>query len=369
MDNISVPKQNYRSGAIGTFLSLVVLLGVVISFNPGLAQTKQININGAGATFPQPLYSRWASEYMGISGDVITYQGVGSGAGIAQIKAGAVDFGASDEPLEYDQLQEHGLVQFPLVMGAVVPVFNLEGIGKGKLRITPDLLADIFLGKIKMWNDRRIMAVNQDLRLPEIEITVAHRADGSGTTWILTKYLSKVSNEWQSKIGNDKSVSWVTGVGARGNQRMAELVKKTPGSIGYVEYAYAFREKLSCAQLQNQSGRFVTPNMDSFKAAAINAVWEENLGFATDLTDQPGEKSWPIMGASYILIAKNQADPNKASAMLKFFDWSFRRGRDTAVELHYVPIPQAVYQRVLSMWSKEILFEEKPLRGTRSRTD
>ena len=361
MQNISSIRRKYRPGAIGILLFIFVLIAVAVSINPVLAQTKQVNINGAGATFPQPLYSKWAGEYMRISSDVITYQGVGSGAGIAQIKAGVVDFGASDEPLEADELQKHGLVQFPLIMGAVVPVFNLEGIGKGKLRITPELLADIFLGKIKMWNDRRIMAVNQGLRLPEIEITVAHRADGSGTTWILTKYLSKVSTEWRSKIGNHKSVSWATGIGARGNQGMSELVKKTPGSIGYVEYAYAFREKLSYAQLQNASGRFVGPNMDTFKAAAINAVWEENNGFSTDLTDQPGEKSWPIMGASYILIAKNQADRNNASAMLKFFDWSFRNGGDMAIKLLYVPIPQTVYKRVLSMWSKEILYNEQPL--------
>lgn len=343
------------------FFAIGTLLTYLVFFSAGQVRGQQVNILGAGATFPQPLYSRWANEFMKASNHRITYQGVGSGAGIAMIKAGAVDFGGSDDPLESQELRQSGLAQFPLIMGAVVPVINLEGVRRERLRLTPELLADIFLGKIKKWNDRRIMAVNQDLSLSNSDIVVVHRADSSGTTWILTKYLSKVSDEWKARIGNHRSVSWNTGVGAKGNQGAAELVKKTPGSIGYVEYAYALRERLNCARLQNRAGKFVAANMDTFRTAANNALWDDSESFCTDLTDQPGDKSWPIMGASYILISKNQPEPEKAIAMLKFFDWSLKSGSDLAIELHYVPIPQSVYKRVVSMWSREILFNSHPL--------
>jgi phosphate transport system substrate-binding protein len=241
-----------------------------------------------------------------------------------------------------------------MIMGGVVPVINLENIAKGKVKLTPELLADIFLGKIKNWNDRRIMAVNPDLKLPDQEITVVHRADGSGTTWIFTNYLSKISTDWKEKVGGGKSVSWPTGVGGKGNEGVSALVKKTQGSIGYVEYAYALKERLKYVQIQNSAGKFVAPTIESFQAAAANADWESAPGFYMVLTDQPGDKSWPITGASYILVHRDQMDAPKAEAMLKFFEWCFKNGSEQAVELHYVPIPTKVYNLVKSLWAKEI---------------
>ncbi len=241
-----------------------------------------------------------------------------------------------------------------MIMGGVVPVINLENIAKGKVRLTPELLADIYLSKIKNWNDRRIMAVNPDLKMPDQEITVLHRADGSGTTWIFTNYLSKISHDWKEKVGGGKSVSWPTGVGGKGNEGVSALVKKTQGSIGYVEYAYALKERLKYVQIQNGAGKFVTPTIESFQAAAANADWEGAPGFYMVLTDQPGDKSWPITGASYILVHRDQLDVSKAEAMLKFFDWCFKNGTEQAVELHYVPMPSKVCNLVKSLWAKEI---------------
>jgi phosphate transport system substrate-binding protein len=323
---------------------------------PSLGQTASEveTLNGAGATFPYPVYAKWGAKYNQNTGLKLTYQAIGSGGGIAQIKAKTVDFGASDEPLEAEALDKSGLIQFPMIMGGVVQVVNIEGVSKGKLKLTPEILADIFLGKIKNWNDRRIMAINPDLRLPDREITVVHRADGSGTTWIFTNYLSKVSPEWKEKIGNDKSVPWPTGVGGKGNEGVAALVKKTDGAIGYVEYAYALRERLKHVQLQNRAGKFVNPTTETFQAAATNADWEKASGFYMVLTDQHGDKSWPITGASYILMNKDQSDPSKAEIMLKFFDWCFKNGSEVAIDLHYVPIPAKVCNLVKVQWAKEI---------------
>ena len=346
------------SCVLSVFLALIFVSN---STGSGNLDFEIINISGAGATFPYPVYDKWAKAYMQKVKSNLTYQPVGSGSGIAQIKAGAVDFGASDEPLRIEELKKDELLQFPMIMGGIVPVINIQGIRNGRLKLTPELLADIFLGKIRKWNDQRIMAVNQDLRLPDQEITVAHRADGSGTTWIFTNYLSKVSREWQTRIGNDKSVSWATGVGARGNQGVAALVKKISGSIGYVEYAYASRDKINCVQLQNSAGRFVAPTMDTFRSAAVNATWDEAQGFYTVLTDQPGEKSWPIMGVSYILIHTNQPNSEKALAMMKFFDWCYRQGQNLAIDLNYVPIPPKVYDRVQFQWSKAIFVNDIPV--------
>lgn len=345
-------KRIEGSCVLSVFLALIFVSNSTGSRN---LDSEIVNISGAGATFPYPVYAKWAKTYMQIVKCNLHYQPVGSGSGIAQIKAGAVDFGASDEPLRVEELKNNGLVQFPMIMGAIVPIINVGGISNGKLKLTPELLADIFLGKIKKWNDPKIIMVNPDLRLPEQEITVAHRADGSGTTWIFTNYLSKVSTEWQTKIGNDKSVSWITGIGARGNQGVAAIVKKISGSIGYVEYAYAFRDNMNCVRLQNRAGRFVAPTMETFQSTATNATWDESQGFYTVLTDQAGDNSWPIMGASYILIHRNQANSKKSLAMMNFFDWCFRRGQDLAIDLHYVPIPPDVYDRVQSQWSKGIL--------------
>ena len=318
-------------------------------------------VQGAGATFPMPIYSKWASKYHEVKGLKLAYQGVGSGAGIAQIKAKTVDFGASDVPLKTQELEKDGLLQFPMIVGGVVPVYNLEDVGKGKLKLTPDLLADIYLGKIKNWSDRRIKAVNGGLRLPDQEITVVHRADGSGTTWIFTTYLSKVSEEWKTKIGADKAVPWPTGIGGKGNPEVAALVKKVAGSIGYVEFAYALKDKLKWALLKNKEGDFVTPTIESFQKAAENADWEKAEAFNVELIDQPGEKTWPIVGTSFILIHKHQADKEKAAAMLSFFDWCFKNGAGMAKNLHYVPIPEKGHYAVCSSLKKEVTAGGEPV--------
>jgi phosphate transport system substrate-binding protein len=256
--------------------------------------------------------------------------------------------------LKLEDLDKEGLVQFQMVMGGVVPVVQIENVSKGKLKLTPELLADIFLGKITNWNDRRISAVNQDLKLPDKEITVVHRADGSGTTWIFTNYLDKVSSEWREKVGWGKSVTWPTGVGGQGNEGVAALVKKTDGAIGYVEFACAQRERLRFVQLQNRAGKFVAPATSTFQAAAANADWEKAPGFYVVLNDQPGDQSWPITGASYIMMHKDQPDPKKALALLKFFDWCYTNGSEKAIDLHYVPVPQKVCAQVRVKWAKTI---------------
>ena len=318
-------------------------------------------INGAGASFPYPIYNQWAYQYQRTTGVMINYQSIGSGAGIAQIKAKTIDFGASDAPLEKQELDQAGLVQFPMVIGGVAPVVNIRGLESGGLNLTGPLLADIFLGKVKNWSDPAIAAVNRNLKLPAVDVTVVHRADGAGTTWIFTNYLCKVSREWQDRVGNNKSVSWPTGVGGKGNEGVSAYVQKINGAIGYVEFAYAFENKIPCALLQNQAGKFVSPSLDSFQAAAANADWEKAPGFYMVLTDQPGENSWPITGASFILVRKDQPDPAKARAMLKFFDWCYRSGPDAAKKLYYVPIPEKVFTLVEKDWAENLRSAGKPL--------
>ena len=354
----------YLSKLIPGGLSLVLLLAFLFLAVPSgfvSAATEAENVTGAGASFPYPIYAKWAAKHNQYTGLKIAYQSIGSGGGIAQIKAKTVDFGASDEPLKPEDLSKDGLIQFPMIMGGVVPVVNVEGLPRGKLRITPELLTDIFLGKIKKWNDRRIVAVNPDLRLPDQEITIVHRADGSGTTWIFTNYLSKVSSEWKEKVGSGKSVSWPTGIAGKGNEGVTALVKKTAGAIGYVEYAYALKARLKYVQLQNHAGKFVTPTIETFQAAAANADWSHAPGFYILLVDQPGDKSWPITGASYILMHKDQTEPVKALAVLKFFDWCYKNGAASATDLHYVPIPEKVFNLVHSLWAKEMIAEGAPI--------
>jgi len=343
-------------------LVLVALCALVVaSSGPCIAAKEAEVINGAGATFPMPIYTEWAIQYGRYTGIKVNYQGVGSGGGISKIKEKAVDFGASDEPLKAEVLEKEGLLQFPMIMGGVVPVVNLPDIRKGRLKLTPEVLADIFLGKIKYWNDRSLMALNPDINLPNDEITVVHRADGSGTTWIFTTYLSKVSPEWKEKVGAGKSVSWPTGTGGKGNDGVAAHVKKINGAIGYVEFAYAVKDKLKYTQLQNFDGKFVSPSSRSFQAAAENADWEKASAFVMDLTNQPGSTTWPIVGVSYILIHKDQADPGKAKAILKFFDWCFRNGAEVATRLDYVPVPAKVYKLVQNAWEKEIRAAGQPV--------
>jgi phosphate transport system substrate-binding protein len=331
--------------------ALTVILTMALC---SLAVAGNLKIIGAGASFPYPVYSQWAYKYKSMNNVQVNYQSIGSGGGIAQIKAKTVDFGGSDAPMKPAELDEHGLLQFPMVVGGVVPVLKVKGVEAGKLQLSPALLADIFLGKIKKWNDPAIKALNSNLLLPDVDITVVHRADGSGTTWIFTNYLAKVSVEWKEKVGFGKAVDWPTGIGGKGNEGVAAYVNKVNGSIGYVEFAYALQNQLVHAQLQNQAGNFVNPTIETFQAAAANADWKNAPGYYLVLTDQPGDNSWPITGATFILVHKKQTDANLARAMLAYFDWCYRYGGETAEKLHYVPIPMNVVELVQDSWKSEI---------------
>lgn len=312
------------------------------------------DITGAGATFPYPIYAKWAESYKMETGNAMNYQSIGSGGGIKQIKAKTVDFGASDKPLKAAQLDKLGLIQFPMIMGGVVPVVNVDGVKKGQLKLDGQILADIFLGKITKWNAPRITAMNPNLDLPDRSITVVHRADGSGTTFLWTNYLSKVSPEFKNKVGSDKAVKWPTGLGGKGNEGVAANVQRIKGTIGYVEYAYAKKNNISYAQLKNKSGNFVQPNEDSFKSAAAGAEWSKTPGFRVILTDQKGADSWPVTGASFILMYKKQDDAAKAKDVLKFLDWSYKNGGQMAGDLDYVAMPKSVVKLVQSVWKKQI---------------
>jgi len=315
-----------------------------------------VDITGAGATFPYPVYAKWAEAYKAKTGNGMNYQSIGSGGGIKQIKAKTVDFGASDAPLKLEELEKEGLVQFPMVMGGVVPVVNLEGIKPGAMKLTAKALADIYLGKIKKWNDPALADLNKGLKLPDADITVVNRSDGSGTTFIFTNYLSKVSPEWKEKVGNAASVSWPapTGAGGKGNEGVASFVQRLKGSIGYVEYAYAKQNKLTYTLLQNRDGQFVAPDDKSFQAAAAAADWKNAPGFYEILTDEPGKASWPITGATFILMHKNQANADKAKEVLKFFDWAYQDGDKLALTMDYIPMPDSLVKLVQTEWKNKI---------------
>ena len=331
-------------------LTLVLFSLLVAAGSVSAAQT----INGAGATFPYPVYSRWAWMYNRATGTRLNYQSIGSGGGIRQIKANTVDFGASDAPLEPAELERHGLFQFPMIMGGVVPVVNLAGLRANDLILPGPVLAGIFLGRIRKWNDPAIAAANPGARLPGQAITVVHRADGSGTTWIFTNYLAKVSPEWKKKVGCAKAVAWPAGIGGKGNEGVASFVKKVPGAIGYVEYAYALQNKMSTVRLINHDGAAVAPTAETFQAAAAGADWDHARGYYMVLTNQPGAGSWPITGASFIILHRRQARPERARAVLAFFDWCYRKGAKAALALDYVPMPQKVIRMVEASWSKEL---------------
>ncbi|MDQ6995443.1 MAG: phosphate ABC transporter substrate-binding protein PstS [Mariprofundaceae bacterium] len=311
-------------------------------------------INGAGATFPYPVYGKWAHAYNKETGVRFNYQAIGSGGGIKQIKAKTVDFGASDAPLTPEALDKAGLMQFPMIMGGVVPVVHIAGIATNQLSLTGTVLADIYLGKITKWNDPAIKTLNQGINLPAAPIAVVHRADGSGTTWIFTNYLTKVSADWAKNIGNNKAVSWPTGLGGKGNQGVAAFVDKVPGSIGYVEYAYALQNHMTSVKLINHDGNAVAPTSKNFQAAAAGADWTHAKGYYIVLTDQPGAKSWPITGASFILMYKIQKHPKTAKEVLNFFDWSYKNGAKMAEKLDYVPMPEKVIKMVEATWKKDI---------------
>jgi phosphate transport system substrate-binding protein len=331
-----------------------VLCAILVAAPLSASFAQTVKINGAGASFPYPVYSQWAYKYKSMNDVQINYQSIGSGGGIAQIKAKTVHFGGSDAPMKPKELDENGLIQFPMVVGGVVPVMNIKGIKPGELHLSSAVLADIFLGKIKKWNDPAIAELNKELNIPDVAITVVHRADGSGTTWIFTNYLDKVSKEWHELIGFGKAVDWPTGIGGKGNEGVAAYVDKVNGSIGYVEFAYALQNELSFALLQNKAGNFVAPTIETFQAAAANADWENAPGYYLVLTDQPGEQSWPITGATFILLHKEQGDAKIAKAMLNYFDWCFRHGGETAEKLHYVPIPLNVVELVQKTWKEQL---------------
>jgi len=313
-----------------------------------------LTINGAGASFPAPVYRNWTYNYQRGSGTTVNYQSVGSGAGITQIKNRTVNFGASDEPLKKEELDQAGLIQFPMLMGGVVVVVNLPGIEPNKLQLSGSLLADLFLGKIKTWNDPQIAKLNPGLTLPDVPVTVVHRSDGSGTTWIFTNYLTKVSKDWADGPGCGKAVKWPAGVGGQKNPGVAINVTKINGAIGYVEYTYATEAKLTTVCLQNQAGKFVKPTLESFQTAGANADWQNAPGFYMVLTNQPGEATWPITGVTYILIHRNQADQNMGKELLNYFSWCYKDGAVTARKMEYVPMPDNVVEMIKQLWAKEL---------------
>ncbi len=309
-------------------------------------------VTGAGASFPAPIYSKWAEGYQKATGNKVNYQSIGSSGGVRQINAKTVDFGASDAPMKDDELSKHGLVQFPTVVGGVVPVLNLPGIKSGDLTMTGEVLADIFLGKIKKWNDPAIQSLNPKVKLPAQDILVVRRADGSGTTFIFTNYLSKVSADWKSKIGEGNSVNWPTGTGGKGNEGVSAFVQRLGGAIGYVEYAYAKQNKMAYMTMKNADGVVVSPSDDTFKAAAAGADWKKT--YYQVLTNQPGKAAWPITNATFILMHQKQDKPAQAAEALKFFDWAYANGGAMATDLDYVPLPPAVVSQIRATWKSNI---------------
>jgi len=312
------------------------------------------DLSGAGATFPYPVYAKWADAYKKETGVGLNYQSIGSGGGIKQIKAKTVTFGASDAPLPGKELDGSGLAQFPMVMGGIVPVINLEGVAPGDLTIDGPTLANIFLGTIKKWNDPAIAKLNPGKTLPSSAIALVHRSDGSGTTYNFTYYLSEVSPEWKSKVGTNTAVQWPAGIGAKGNEGVANNVAQTKGSIGYVEYAYAKQNKLTHTKMVNKAGKAVAPTAESFQAAAANADWNSQPGYGVILANQPGDTSWPMTAATWILIYKKPADSASTAEALKFFAWSYAKGANMAKDLDYVPMPANVVTDVQKMWAAEI---------------
>jgi phosphate transport system substrate-binding protein len=305
---------------------------------------------GAGATFPAPIYAKWADAYHKVSGAKINYQSVGSGAGIRQIQAKTVDFGATDMPLKDEELAKDGLVQFPTVIGGVVPVVNIKGIQPGQIKLTGELLGNIYLGKITKWNDSALAALNPGVPLPDAAISVVRRADGSGTTFVFTNYLSKVNAEWKSKVGEGTAVNWPAGAGGKGNEGVSAFVMRLPNAIGYVEYAYAKQNKMSHVLLKNKDGQFVAPDDLNFKAAAAGAEWSKS--FYQVLTEQSGKDAWPLTGATFILMHKAQEKADKGASSLKFFEWAFANGDKMASELEYVALPDAVKNLVRKQWGE-----------------
>lgn len=329
-------------------LAIVAVTATSWGWSAGTALAQQ-EATGAGASFPAPLYAKWAADYHKATGVKINYQSIGSSAGLKQIEAKTVDFGASDEPLKDADLQAKGLVQFPTVIGGIVPVVNIQGIQPGQLKLNGQVLGDIYLGKITHWNDPAIVALNPGLALPAAKISPVRRADGSGTTFGFTNYLSKVNAEWKDKVGEGKAVNWPVGAGGKGNEGVAAFVGRLPNAIGYVEYAYVKQNKLTYTLLQNAEGQFVAPSEASFKAAAADAPWSQS--FYQILTQQPGAAAWPITSASFILMHRQQDKPAQAQTALQFFEWAYQHGDATASSLDYVPMPETVKTVIYQSWA------------------
>jgi phosphate transport system substrate-binding protein len=332
------------------FVKAIVAAGLVAASTSAFAA----DITGAGSTFIFPVLSKWADAYKKESGAGVNYQSIGSGAGIKQIQAKTVTFGATDAPLKSDQLEKDGFVQWPMIMGAIVPVVNIEGVKAGDIVLDGDTLAKIYLGTISKWDDAAIKKLNPKLALPSAAIAVVHRADGSGTTFNFTDYLSKVSADWKSKVGSGTAVEWPVGVGAKGNEGVSGNVGQTKNAIGYVEYAYAKQNKLTYTGLVNKAGKTVQPTNEGFQAAASNADWANAPGYYLILTDQPGEKSWPIVASTFILMHKDATDKAASQEAIKFFKWSFEKGGKMAEELDYIPMPDSVVKLIQKTWTAEI---------------
>jgi len=320
----------------------------------GISGAAMADITGAGATFPYPIYAKWAEAYKKDTGIGMNYQSIGSGGGIAQIKNKTVDFGASDMPLKPDELKAAGLMQFPAIIGGIVPVINVEGVAPGTMKLTGPVLADIYLGKIKNWNDKAIVELNPGLKLAAEPITVVRRSDGSGTTFNFTDYLSKISPEWKSKVGAGTAVAWPEGVGGKGNEGVAAYVQRIKGSIGYVEFAYAKRNNMGYALVQNHDGAYPKPDNASFQAAAEYADWKNAPGFYQIITDSPGKDSWPIAASSFILLHTTQDKPQNALQVMKFYEWSFKNGQKMAEELDYVPLPASLTKLIAESWKTQV---------------
>ena len=314
------------------------------------------DVTGAGASFIYPVMSKWSADYSAATGKKVNYQSIGSGGGIAQIKAATVDFGSSDKPLPSDELAASGLAQFPSVIGGVVPVINVEGVAPGALKLDGPTLGDIFLGKVKKWNDPAIAALNPDLKLPDAKITVVHRSDGSGTTFNFANYLSKVNPEWKDKVGEGTSVQWPAGIGGKGNEGVAAYVKQIKGGIGYVELSYALQNKMAYASMKNAAGKFVLPNDESFSAAAASADWANAKDFHLVMTDAPGEDAWPITATNFILVHKQPKNTASAKEMREFFRWIYANGDAQAKQLDYVPLPDSLVQQIEAYWTQNLKY-------------
>lgn len=333
--------------------SRVAMLALAATLSTGAIAA---DITGAGATFIYPLLSKWSADYAKATGTKINYQSIGSGGGIAQIKAATVDFGSSDKPLPPEELAKSGLAQFPSAIGGVVPVVNVQGVASGAMKLDGELVADIFLGKVKMWNDPRIVALNGGVQLPNTKITVVHRSDGSGTTFNWVNYLSKVSGEWKSKVGEGTSVQWPVGIGGKGNEGVAAYVKQIKGGIGYVELSYALQNKMSYARMKNAAGNFVLPSDESFQAAAASADWANSKDFYLVMTNAPGEKSWPVAATNFIIMYKVPKDAKRSKAAIDFFRWAYANGDAQAKSLDYVPLPDPLVKQVEAYWAENLKY-------------